>query len=356
MSADNLDASNLHLVSEDGLIREDVMNKIWDISKIPLVGTDMFGSSSHDNQFFEWTVDRLGDAVTDGQLIDGQVMTGDDSKTGRRMGNHSEIRGKVVQVSTRANQVNTIGFANALAYQVTERQKELRRDVEATIWANNASVRGTSAAAGVSAGLAAWLVNDTDIEGNATTGNVFRATGGADGGWDDTVTDSLVAASTPGTSAEAGTETKIRDVVQAVYEKGGNPSSACTTPAVKRLFSEYLFSSSARIASLIADGGGAATEREGSGSVDVFLTDFGTLQLVPNRLQPAYDTGNDIMFILDPSLISMSYLQGYRVEPLAKVGLSEIRQMTVDWSLCVKNWDGLGAVCDIDPALAFTFA
>ncbi len=354
MSTSNLDAFDLKDVSEQGLIREDVMNKIWDISKIPLVGTDMFGSSSHTNQFFEWTVDRLRDAEIDGQLIDGQDIDEDLSKTGRRMGNHSEIRGKEVRVSTRADAVNTIGFANTLAYQVTERQKELRRDVEATIWSNNPSVIGTSAVAGVSAGLAAWLVNDTDIEGNPTTGNVFRGAGGLDGGWDDVVTDSLVAVSTPGTP-EAGTETKIRDVVQAVYTKGGNPSTACTTPAVKRLFSEYLFSSSARIASLIADGGGGASEREGSGSVDIFLTDFGTLKLIPNRLQPEYAANNDNMFILDSSLIAMSYLTGYRVEPLAKTGLSEKRFMHVDWSLCVKNWDGLGYVADIEPTTPFTF-
>lgn len=356
MSTSNLDASNLFLVSEDGLIREDVMNKIFDISRIPLVGMDMFGSESHDNQFFEWTVDRLGDAETDTQVVDGADLTGDDSKSGRRMGNHSEIITKIVQVSTRAQEVNTIGFANALAYQITERQKELRRNQEATIWSNNASVRGTSSVAGVTAGLAAWLVNDTDIEGNATTGNVHREAGGSDGGWDDTVTDSLVAASTPGTVPVAGTETIVRDVVQSIFEKGGDASVAATTPAVKRKFSEYLFTSSARIASLIADGGGGASEREGSGSVDVFLTDFGTLKLVANRLQPAYDTDNDIMFILDPSLISVSFLQGVRVEPQAKTGLSDKRQMSMDWGLKVSNWDGLGYIADIDPDAAFTFS
>jgi hypothetical protein len=132
-------------------------------------------------------------------------------------------------------------------------------------------------------------------------------------------------------------------------------------PTVKRLFSEYLFTSSARIASLIADGGGEASTRKASGSVDVFLTDFGTLSLVPNRLMPHYDTtiaapggANDYMFILDPSLLEISYLQGYRVEPLAKTGLSDKRLMSVDVSLCVKNWDGLGGVADIDPTTPMT--
>jgi hypothetical protein len=198
-------------------------------------------------------------------------------------------------------------------------------------------------------------------------GNVSRAADGTDGGWygsaGATGANGLVEIAGVGTE-EALTETKVRDVQEAIYTKGGNPSTAMMPPAVKRLFSEYLFTSSARIATLIADGGGAASERKGSGSVDVFLTDFGTLSLVPNRLMPYYDTtaagpqgdANAYMFVLDPSLLELSYLQGYRVEPLAKSGLSDKRIMSVDHSLCVKNFDGLGGVADIDPTAAMTFA
>ena len=368
MTTANLDAVNLADASEDGIIHEDVMNKIWDISKIPLPFTDMIGSSSHDNQYFSWTTDKLQSQDFDNAREDGEDLTGDDSKIGRRMGNHSQISTKIVQVSTRANAVNTIGFANTLAYQVTNRQQELRRDVEGIIQMNGASVEAADGVEPRSAGLMAWLVADTDIDGIATPAgstfkNVFRAAGGADGGWDDTVTDKLVAISVLGTAAEALTETKVRDVQEAIYKKGGDPSYAMTTPAVKRLFSEYLFTSSARIASLIADGGGGASERKASGSVDVFLTDFGVLDLVPNRLMPHYDTtaiaaggANDYMFILDTKLLSLSYLQGYRVEPQSKTGLSEKRQMSVDYSLCVKNWDGLGGVADIDPTAPVTFS
>ena len=366
MSSSNLDAYDLATVNLDGVIHEDVMSRIWDVSQIPLPFTNMIGSGSHDNQYFSWRVDKLQSQNFANAVVDGADASGtNDVKNGRRIGNHSQISDKEVYVSHRAQEVNTIGYANALAYQVTRRQQELRRDVEGMALLNNASVEGTDTVAGEAAGLAAWLTT-ADIDGNAAaTNNVSRGVGGADGGWDATATDSLVAAATAGTP-EALTETKVRDVVQSVYEQGGGNGSsfgltAMTTPAVKRKFSEYLFTSSARIASLIADGGGSASEREGSGSVDVFLTDYGTLQLVPNRLQPSFGADpavhdNDAMFIIDPSLLELSYLQGYRVDPLAKTGLSDKRQMSVDWSLCVKNWDGLGGIFDIDPTAAVTTA
>ena len=363
MSTSNLDAYDLATANLDGVIHEDVMSKIWDVSSIPLPFTDMVGSSSHSNQYFSWRTDKLQSQDFANATVDGADVTGDDSKTGRRMGNHSQISTKIVEVSTRAQEVNTIGYANALAYQVTQRQQELRRDVEGMALLNNGSVQGTDTVAGEAAGLAAWLTT-ADIDGNAAaTENVYTGAGWAPGGWDATPANSLVAAATPGTP-EAGTETKIRDVVESIYNQGGKDMGsyfAMTTPAVKRKFSEYLFTSSARVASLIADGGGAASEREGSGSVDVFLTDFGTLKLVPNRLQPSMgadpaDHDNDAMFIIDPALVELSYLQGYRVEPLAKTGLADTRMMSVDWSLVVRNWDGLGMIPDIDPTANFTFA
>ena len=42
-----------------GLVPEDVMAKIWDISKIPLPMQDIFGEDSHSNEYAEWTKDAL---------------------------------------------------------------------------------------------------------------------------------------------------------------------------------------------------------------------------------------------------------------------------------------------------------
>jgi len=332
MSATNLDAFDLANINLSGVIHEDVMNTIWDISKIPLPFADRAGSGTHSNQNFTWRMDKLVDPVTTGQRVDGQEVatgTGNDTKTGRRVGNHSEIRTKRVDVSTRAQEVNTIGYANELAYQLTQRQQELRRDVDATCLSNNGSVAGTDTVAGVTAGLAAWLT-ELDVDGNATAAavkNVVRGAAGADGGWDDTATDSLVAASTPGT-AVAITETNIRDVVEAIFVAGGEPNVLMTTPTVKRRISEYMFTDAARIATLLNDGGAEnARQRSAQGSVDLFISDYGSLELVPNRLQPEYAAGNDIAYILDFSFLEISFLEGYTTKPLAKTSLSDNRIM-----------------------------
>ena len=91
MSADNLDSANLKGVLVNGLINEDVMQKIWDISKIPLPLTDMIGSGSAGNEYKEWTQDVLSPPDPDNAVVDGSDATGNDTVTGARVGNHQVV-------------------------------------------------------------------------------------------------------------------------------------------------------------------------------------------------------------------------------------------------------------------------
>ena len=222
------------------------------------------------------------------------------------------------------------------------RQQELKRDIEATMQSNNPSVAGTNAAAGQSAGLSAWLETNTALAAvPGTVGGFNTGTG-------------IVDAFTPGTK-EAMSEEKVRDVAQLVYEEGGNPTVLMMIPAVCRAFSEYLFTSSARIATLTAETAQKGPAK-GVGSVNVFITDFGvTLDLIPSRLQPSVSAVSQA-FMLDPQHLRLSYLHSPRVEPLAKTGLSEKRLMSADWALVVTAEKAHGMITDIDNTLAVVSA
>lgn len=336
--SDYWSSADLKGVAFGGLIREDVMNQIWDISNIPLPFTDMIGSDSCKNSYAEWTTDQLSAPNVDNAVIDGADATGNDAKGGARVGNQCQISTKTVMVTQRANASDVIGRANELAYQIMERQKELRRDREAIYLTQQASVADNGATvAGRLGGLGAWLVT-----------NVSRGAGGANGGF----ASGVVAAPTPGTT-RALTETMVRDVAQAVWEQGGNPTVLMSIPTMIRRLSEYMFTSSARIATLFSDTGQAAEAQVAKGSVNVFVTDFGvTLKMVPNRLMQPVDGDlgdeNTNLYFLDPQYVRESFLEGYRVEELAKTGLAEKREMSVDGTLKVLNEKAFGVIADID--------
>lgn len=321
-----------------GLIREDLMNQIWDISNIPLPMADMIGSGSHMNSYCEWQQSELAAPDTANAKVDGADITTNDERVGARVGNHSQISTKRVQVSTRAQNSDVAGQSDALAYQVMERQKELRRDVDAIMASEQPSQADNGTLPGLSAGVGAWLVT------NVSRGAGLGASGGFSGG--------IVAAPTPGT-ARALSEKNVRDVCQKVYEEGGNPTVAMSVPALIRKFSEYLFSATAKVATLMSDVGQAREAAVAKGAINVFVTDFGvTLELMANRLQPLVDATHANMFILDPEYLELSYLHGYKVDPLAKSGLADTRLMSVDWSLKVLSEKAQGVVADNDPALA----
>jgi len=349
MSTANLDSADLKGVDVNGLIREDVMNKIWDISKVPLPFTDMIGSGSAKNEYKEWTTDELAAPDPTNAVVDGADASGNDTKTGLRVGNHHQIADKVVRVSYRADASDTIGRAKELSYQLMRRQQELRRDVEAISLLNQASVADNGdAVPGKVGGLPTWLVSNTV---NLTTPVGFD------------VSTSKTVVPTATAAGIALTEKAVRDVVESIYEQGGDPTILMTVPGVIRKFSEYLFTSSARVASLMSDQGKSRESAAALGSVNVFVTDFGTLKFVPNRLQLKYDAlyANPSLtaayadvFILDPSYLSQCFLKGYRTDSLAKTGLAENRQMSVDFSLIVNTEKAHGVIASVDPTLAVT--
>ena len=358
MSTANLDAADLKAVDFNGLINEDVMQQIWDISFIPLPLTDMIGSGDASNPYKEWTTDQLATPDKTNGTIDGADASGNDSATGERLGNHCQIPDKVVRVSTRARESDTIGRADELAYQIMMRQRELRRDVEAILCSEQGSIADDgNTTPGRSAGFFAWI-RDT---GAATPGNALVGSGGNRDGFVSGVVDGATYSTTTfaaGTT-RALTETLVRDATELAYLDGGDPGYLMSVPPMIRAFSEYLFTSSARIASLYSETGQSESAVTAKGSVNVFVTDFNiTLEFVPNRLmQPEVATPGSRRVnvgIIDPAYLEIAYLHGYRVEELAKTGTADNRQMVVDFTLCVKNLDAHATICDIDDEAAVT--
>lgn len=338
MSTTNTDAHDLNAVERGGVIREDVMEKIWLIDKFPLPLTDLLSNATGKNPFKEFTTDELGESDENNKSIDGEDIDQDDSELGERAGNFHQIAVKGIKISKRANAVDSVGRIGTLSYQVSRGQQRLRRDVESQMGTHQASIQGSSTVASQSAGIGAW------IKTNAIGGVGFNA-----GGFNPAT--GVIDAPTPGEAA-AITETDIRDVAQAVYEEGGNTFCIMSTPTVIRIISEYLFSEQARVATMTNQNASGDEPMKAYGSSNVFITDFGqVLMLKDNRLQKPDDIGVASAYFLDPEKLFQSFITGYQTETLSKTGLSEKRLISVDYSLIVTNEKSQGSILAIDETL-----
>ena len=337
MATTNIDGYDLKGLKLGGFINEDVMQKVWDVSKIPLPLTDMIGSNRHKNSYFEWVKDKLRAPNVANAAIDGADAANFVTETGERVGNHSQIATECIATSHRADASDTIGYAKQLAYELTKGQQNIRRDVEAICLNNQASDPGSSTLAGKTGGLPSWIAT-----------NVMGATAG---GFNNNTGKTVKAGVGDGSSAAGLSFGDVKDACMAIYKEGGEASVLMSSPEVISAMSTYLFDNEARIATLTSDQGAPATAKATAlGAVNVVVTDFGTLKLVANRLQPADENGNHFAFVLDPSYLSISYLEGYRTDSLAKTGLSEKREISVDFGLRCHVEESQALIANVDPA------
>ena len=345
MATGNIDSFDLKSIDTNGMIREDVMEKIWDISKIPLPLTDMIGSTKHKNEYFEWTMDELAAPNVDNAAVDGQDAGAAEGPTGERVGNHSQIPTKVIAVSYRADASDTIGRAKELAYRLTRANQEIRRDVEAICLNNQGSVAGTSTVAGITGGLPSWIktnvLNADGSDGTAAAGGYNHGTG---------LTEAATAPAGGALSFQG-----IKDAIQMVYEEGGEVSVLMSSPSVVSQISSFMFDETARVATLTADQGKSKDKAAALSSVNVLVSDFGTVKLVPNRLQPKDPVNDsDYVFLLDPEYLSQSFMEGYRTDTLAKTGLAEKRMISADFGLRVHTEKAHAMIVGVDGELSLT--
>ena len=309
-------------------LREDLQDALISISPTETPFMSSIGRKSASNTHFEWPVVELAAASTSNRVVEGEASPGNDAPTNAlRLANYTQISDKVVEVSDTNEAVNGAADVQRLAKQVALKLKELKRDMEQMLAGdNNAAVAGSSGTARETASLTAFLKTNTD-----------RGTGGADPTLSGSTEGYPNAAATDGT-LRALTETMLKDVIASCWDEGAEPSIILCGSGVKQKISSTFT-------------GGATKYRDISdkkivGAVDLYVSDFGDLQVVPSRFVRSRD-----VFVLDPNMARVAYLQTTKQKPLARTGHAERRLISAEYGLQVDNEKAHGIIADIDPAL-----
>lgn len=336
MATSNFDRYDL--ATDGDNVREQLTDIIYNISPTETPFVSNIGRGSSTNTLKEWLIDSLADVDTNNAAIDGADFGSDSSDPAERLGNYHQISIKYLAVSRRANIVNKAGRKSELAYQIAKKGKELRRDVEAIATRNQAALVGNSTTASRTGTLGAWIKTNTD-----------RGATGADPALSNSTYGQPTTAATDGTQ-RALTEDALLGIIKDCYVAGGTPNMIMVGPTMKQQISKYMYGGSARIATQYQDQG--RTPRGGVrvvGAVDVYVSDFSVLDIVPNRFQRERD-----VWVLDTEFWAITYLDGYKTETIAKIGDAERRHILVDWAVESKNEAASGVVADIDETAPMT--
>lgn len=313
-------------------IREDLQDAYISISPTETPFQAAIGRKSVSNTYFEWPVVDLASPAAN-RVLEGEAAPGNDAPTNAvRLGNYTQISDKVVEVSDTAEAVNGAADVQTLAKQVAFKLKELKRDMELMLVSNVAAVAGGASTARITAGLPAFLRS-----------NVSRGTSGANGTLSGTTAGYPNAAATDGT-ARALTEQMLKDVIASCWNNGAEPSIVLCGSAVKQKISSTFTGSATKYQDM-------TNKKSLVAAIDVYVSDFGTLQIVPSRFLETRTVAARDVFVLDPNYARVAFLKNVNQKPLARTGHSERRLIAAEYGLQVDSEKAHGIIADINGAL-----
>jgi hypothetical protein len=305
-------------------IREQLSDVISNISPTETPFLTSCGKGSAENTLFEWQTDAL--ATADGanaQLEADDIASYQAPSETTRVANYQQISRKTAIVGGTVEAVKRAGRKGEMAYQLSKRAKELKRDQETILLQNQAAVAGASGTARKTGSLAAWVRTNVDKAGDGANPDAPAPT----------PTDNR----TDGTT-RAFTETILKNVAQLMFTTGASVDGSVLMvgPAQKQVVSGF-----SGIATKTLQRSETAPTAI-IGAADVYVTDFGVIKVVPNRFQRNRDA-----WFLDFEFLEVAYLRPYQTEELAKTGDAEKRMILCEYGLKVKNEGALGLAADL---------
>ena len=354
--------------------REDLANFISMITRDETPFMSSIGKTKATAIYHEWQTDSL-QAPGNSRIAEGQdffaaggtnsaPVAGDEfsivGPNRSRLGNYTQINGKTIAVSGTKRAVDQAGVADEYAYQLKKRGTEMRRDVEADM-INTGNVSGTfgaqsGAASRTMGNYFAWINDDATVNYAGTVNAVGDAANAAGAGRPATAMQGIGTATwTPASTVANRGSLSLSDidgVMQKIYEEGGKASKVMVSPKLRRDFSDLMVTDSGVRRNIDMDG----KLRQ---SVDVYMSDFGDLMVVPNYIMGLTSdgavttpTGNtnradSAALIYDPMWFNIATLRPLQEVDVGQRGDSTVGMMVEECTLEVRNPIGCGAIYNL---------
>ncbi|MGL4527857.1 MAG: DUF5309 domain-containing protein [Aestuariivirga sp.] len=300
------------------------------VSRIDPEDTPIYSMVSKENfktTHPEWETDTLA-SPGDNAVPEGDDYTFGATTPAVRVGNYTQIFRKEGIISGTQDAQDNAGGVEQVRYQKLKKAVELRKDVEWSIVAANASVAGTTRYSG---SLSTWI-----------TSNVSRGVSGANGGFNTGT--NLTVAPTNGTQ-RAFTKALMDNVMQQGYQNGANFKYLVTSPYVKSVFVTFMSDSNVAAYRYNTDSGKGNTL---VANADIYEGPFGKVTIVPNRVMAGSAALARNVFFVDPEFVSWGWFRKIKEDKdVAKTGDAEKFVMIGEGALKVKNEKGLGVVADV---------
>ncbi len=312
--------ANTTMRTYDAIGNREDLNDIYDISPTttPFLSGATHNTATATNH--EWQTDSIGTASSGNAIIEGEDAVITVATPTVRLGNFTQISDKVPSVSRTQRKVDSAGRGDELDYQIMKESKLLKNDMESALLANKAKVAGSSVLARELAGIESWLATNTELGGGgvAPTGD----------GTDIRTTGTLAALS----------EATLKTLLSNIYNTGGDPDMIMVNPFNKQAMSGFVGGGTSGPAQRTVDGSTTTINT----AFDVYVSDFGSMKVVPNRFMVP-----NSMLVLQMDMWAVSFIDNFLENPLAKTGDSDQVQILSEYTLEARNEAASGIYSDL---------
>jgi len=293
--------------------REDLSDRIYRIDPTQTPFMSGIEREKATATLHEWQTQALAAADGTNAVLEGDDATTDTVTVTVRLSNICQISDKVARVTGTQEAVDHAGRGSEIAYQEMLKGVELKRDIETVLLRNQTKVTGDTTTARTTAAVLSWIATNDDHVGTSptTSGSVTRVDG----------------------TQRAFTEAQVKTVLAACYTAGGKPDTIMAGAFNKQAFSTFT---------------GRATPTEDTkgkkivAAVDTYVSDFGTLKVVPNLFMRTRD-----VLILQMDMWALAFLRPIGSKALAVTGYSVRRQILGEYALVSRNEKASGSVNDL---------
>ncbi len=286
-------------------IREDLSDDIYNVAPTEVPIQSALKKVKATQQLHEWQTDTLAAAAVPSPVIAGDVTTADALTATVRLGNRAQIVKGAVLVEDADTNIKKAGRDKDMTYQKTKRLKELRRNLEMLITANQAAAVGSSSVGAALAGIPVWFTSNVDFGAAGVNGNGLGTTARTDG------------------TLRAFTEAQLKAILRTAWDNGGSPGNV------------YMRSAKQDTASAFVGRANAIDQME-KGKVDFSVTAYGTpygqVKFIPTRFMRDRD-----VLGLDMDYWALAELRPWQSKRLASDGDYEKEQILWEGTIEARN-------------------
>lgn len=298
-------------------VREQLMDKIWNVSVAETPTLALIGKESVDGPFVEWLNDAFR-AGASNKVEQGNTATPTARTNVSRYSNRTQISEDVMSITGTQQAAEKAGGKDEVAYQRTKSMMEVKKDIEFGVLQNTTAITAAGGTAPQARGFLGFIATNTSKGASGVDPAPLSNTAPTDG------------------TQRAFTETLLKDVLKLMFDNGSPDMDNiyALIPSAQRTTFDGFLAGQTRF--------DKAEDKTLTATLEVYIGPFGRVKAVNARHMRSRE-----VFLINRGYAKLGTLRKMNAKPLGMRGDAYEEQINCEWTLIVNNEKAHGAVRDL---------